>query len=192
MHKKFSQIRPLAAIVLSISIVLAHTAKASPGASVPWTTYEAENMTINGGVILGPPPVAVNKDVAVTNTFAGESSGQQCVELQTQGSCVQFTAQAAANSLVVRCSVPDTANGVGANYTISLYTNGVFSQEIPVTSMYSWLYGSYPWSATSSSGSPRNLFDEARVMNLSIKPGGPNSFADWPGRYCFVLCHRPR
>lgn len=169
MHKLWFHTRALLAVALSI--VTVHSVKASPGASVPWTTYEAEAMTINGGVILGPPPVAVNKDVTVTNTFAGESSGQQCVELQTQGSYVQFTAQEAANALVVRYSVPDTTSGTGANYTISLYTNGVFSQEIPVTSMYSWLYGSYPWSATSSSGSPRNFFDEARVMNLSIKPG---------------------
>ena len=128
-------------------------------------------MTINGGVILGPPSVAVDKNATVTNTFAGESSGQQCVELQTQGSYVQFTAQGVANALVVRYSVPDTANGSGANYTISLYTNGVFSQEIPVTSMHSWLYGSYPWTDTPSSGSARNFFDEARVMNLSINPG---------------------
>ena len=171
MHKKISQRRLLAAAVLSISVGLPHSAKASLGANVPWTTYEAEGMTNNGGVILGPPLVAANQDVTVTNTFAGESSGQQCVELQSLGSYVQFTAQAAANALIVRYSVPDTANGTGANYTLSLYTNGVFSQEIPVTSMYSWLYGSYSWTATPSSGSPRNFFDEARVINLSIKPG---------------------
>lgn len=167
--EKIGPLHLLAAVVLSI--VLVHSANASPGASVPWTTYEAEAMTINGGTVLGPPPAAINKDVTVTNTLAGEASGQQCVELQTRGSYVQFTAQQAANALVVRYSVPDTASGTGANYTISLYTNGVFCQEIPVTSMYSWLYGSYPWTDTPSSGSARNYFDEARVMNLSINPG---------------------
>ena len=54
-------------------------------------------------------------------------------------------AQAAANSIVVRYSVPDTANGAGTNYTISLYTNSVFAEKLPMTSMYSWLYGSYPF-----------------------------------------------
>jgi hypothetical protein len=116
------------------------------GASVPWTTYEAEAMTINGGTVLGPPPVAVDKNVTITNTVASEASGRQCVELSGTGQYVEFTAQAAANTLVVRYSAPDTANGIGADYTISLYTNGVFAQKIQVTSRYSWLYGAYPFS----------------------------------------------
>ncbi|MGA9778860.1 MAG: hypothetical protein WBS33_11380 [Verrucomicrobiia bacterium] len=29
--------------------------RASTGANVPWTTYEAANMTINGGTIIGSP-----------------------------------------------------------------------------------------------------------------------------------------
>src|ERR1700744_957153 len=118
MYKKSIQGRLLTAIILSISIVLAHTTKAIPGASVPWTTYEAENMTINGGVILGPPPVAVDKNVTITNTVASEASGRQCVQLSGTGQYVQFTAQAAANTLVVRYSVPDTSGGGGADYTI--------------------------------------------------------------------------
>jgi hypothetical protein len=60
---------------------------------VPWTTYEAENMTINGGTILGPPPRAVDKNQLVTNTVAGESSGRLCVRLAGSGQYVQFTAQ---------------------------------------------------------------------------------------------------
>jgi len=33
----------------------------NPGANVPWITYEAEAMTINGGTVLGPPYRAVDK-----------------------------------------------------------------------------------------------------------------------------------
>ena len=130
--------RLFALVVLSMGAT--HSAQAFSGAAVPWTTYEAENMTISGGTVLGPQ--------YGPNVVASESSGRECVQLNGAGQYVQFTAQAAANSIVVRYSVPDTANGTGANYTISLYTNGVFVEKLPVTSMYSWLYGAYPFTNT--------------------------------------------
>lgn len=133
------------------------------GASVPWSTYEAENMYINGGSILGP-------DYGV-NTVASESSGRECVQLNATGQYVEFVAQGQANSIVVRYSVPDTGSGGGANYTLSLYTNGVPAAELPVTSMYSWLYGSYPFANTPSDGSPRDFYDEVRFIGLNINPG---------------------
>ena len=120
-------------------------------------------MTISGGTVLGPQ--------YDPNLVASESAGRQCVQLSGTGQYVQFTAQGTANSMVVRYSVPDTANGVGANYTLSLYTNGVFVEELPMTSMYSWLYGNYPWTNNPSAGSPRNFYDEVRTIGLNINPG---------------------
>jgi hypothetical protein len=134
----------------------------SGGATVPWITYEAENMT-NTGTILGPSYTG--------NNVASESSGRQCVQLSATGQYIQFTAQSNANAIVVRYSVPDTANGVGTNYTLSLYTNGIFAAELPMTSMYSWLYGSYPFNNTPSSGSPRNFYDEVRTNGWTINAG---------------------
>ncbi|MGA2870467.1 MAG: glycosyl hydrolase family 28-related protein, partial [Verrucomicrobiota bacterium] len=171
-----SFVRPTACRARFFAFVLlfvasGHAALAKTGASVPWITYEAEAMTIKGGVVLGPSPAAVDKNVTVTNTFASESSGLQCVKLSGTGQYVQFTAQAVANSLIVRYSVPDTADGVGTNYTISLYVNGTFVQTIPLTSMYSWLYGAYPFSNNPGDGTPRDFFDEARVLGLTINPG---------------------
>src|ERR1700691_5270685 len=66
-------------------VASSHTARATTGASVPWITYEAEAMTIKGGMVLGPSPAAVDKNVTVTNTFASESSGLQCVKLSGTG-----------------------------------------------------------------------------------------------------------
>jgi hypothetical protein len=143
-------------------IVLSHSAQAFSGASVPWTTYEAENMTVSGGTILGP--------VYGPYVVASEASGRKCVQLNGTGQYVQFTNQSAASSIVVRYSVPDTANGTGTNYTLSLYTNGVFVEKLPMTSMYSWLYGAYPFSNTPQ-GSPRNFYDEVRTNNLNLNPG---------------------
>src|ERR1043166_5036331 len=148
-----------------------NSALAITGATVPWTTYEAEAMTINGGTVLGPPPIAVDKNATITNAVEGESSGRLCVKLTGTGQYVQFAAQAAANTLVVRYCVPDTGDGVGADYTISLYLNGNFVQKIPVTSKYSWLYGGYTFNNSPGSGSARDVYDEARVKGLSINPG---------------------
>ena len=140
-------------------------------------------MTYNG-TLLGPPPQVANNNTAPVDTVATEAVGRQCVQLNALGQYVQFTAQAAANSIVVRYSVPDTASGTGANYTLSLYQNGTFVQELPMTSKYSWVYGSYPFDNTPSDGTPRNFYDEVRVPGLTINPGdtlklqvGPNDTA---------------
>ena len=145
-----------------VPAVISNSAPTLRGATVPWTTYEAENMT-NTGTILGPSYAG--------NNVASESSGRQCVQLSATGQYIQFTAQSNANAIVVRYSVPDTANGVGADYTLSLYTNGVLAAKLPVTSKYSWLYGAYPFVNTPSSGSPRNFYDEVRTNGLSISAG---------------------
>jgi hypothetical protein len=140
----------------------AQTPVASRGASAPWTTYEAEDMT-NNGTILGPE--------YVPNVVESESSGRKCVDLYATGQYVEFRSQAVANAIVVRYSLGDTADGLGMDSTISLYTNGTFAQELPVTSKYSWLYGAYPFVNTPGAGSPRNFYDEVRLNGLSINAG---------------------
>jgi hypothetical protein len=162
-----------------LSIVSTHSAQANPGANPPWTTYnyEAGNLTNGGGAtIIGPPEQLSSISATFSDTIAGEASGGQAFELTGTGQYVQLTAQAAANSIVVRYCVPDTANGGGTNYTISLYTNGVFVQELPLTSQYTWLYGTYgsgtpAWNNNPSYGNPRNFFDEVRLNGLTINPG---------------------
>src|SRR5882724_8893878 len=146
------------AVILTLVVSL-NSALALGGATAPWTTYEAENMA-NTGTILGPS--------YAPNTVAGESSGRQCVQLNATGQFMQFSALSTATAIVVRYSVPDTADGKGTDYTISLYKNGSFVAKLPMTSRYSWLYGSYPFTNNPSSGSPRNFYDEVRTNGLSI------------------------
>ena len=153
--------------------------KASPGADVPWITYdyEAGNMTNGGGAaIIGSPAQFSSIYATFTNTIAGEASGGHAFILTNTGQYVQLTAQAAANSIVVRYCVPDTTNGGGTNYTLSLYLNTNFVQKLPVTSQYSWLYGVYgsglpAWTNNPSAGNPRNFFDEVRLNGLTINAG---------------------
>jgi hypothetical protein len=137
-------------------------ARGFSGAAVPWTTYEAEDMATSG-TVLGPQyaPYLVTS----------ESSGRKCVRLAAVGDYVEFAAQASANALVVRYSVPDTADGAGTNYTLSLYTNGVLATKLPLTSKYSWLYGSYPFTNNPAAGSPRNFYDEVRTNGFAIQAG---------------------
>ena len=136
---------------------------AAPGAAVPWMTYEAENMLVSGGTILGPSynPVQIPT----------EASCRKCVQLSVTGQYIQFTNQSSANALVVRYCVPDTANGVGADYTLGLYTNGVLAARLPLTSRYSWLYGNYPFTNNPAAGSARNFFDEVRTNGLALAAG---------------------
>lgn len=141
------------------------------GTSIPWTTYEAENMTISGGTLIGPPQQVTDINASVSNTIEMEASGGKAVKLTGTGQYVELTAQAAANSIVVRYCVPDTANGTGTNSTISLYQNGVFIKKLPVTSQYSWRYGAYPFSNNPGDGNPRNFYDEVRQNGLSIQAG---------------------
>ena len=148
-------------VLLTLTLSLT-TARAFIGATVPWTTYEAEAATTTG-TVLGPHYVPT---VAET-----EASGRSCVQLTTVGQYLEFTNRSFANAIVVRYSVPDTADGVGTNYTISFYTNGAFAGKLALTSKYSWLYGNYPFSNTPSAGTPRNFFDEVRTNGLSIQPG---------------------
>jgi Pectate lyase superfamily protein/Divergent InlB B-repeat domain len=144
-------------------IASAFSVKATTGAAVPWTTYEAEAMLIGGGTILGPNynPIRIPT----------EASGRLCVQLNSTGQFVQFTNQSAATALVVRYCVPDTSDGVGADYTLGLYTNGVLAARLSLTSKYSWLYGNYPFSNNPTSGFARNFFDEVRTNGLSLPAG---------------------
>jgi hypothetical protein len=146
--------------------------RAAPGASVPWTTYEAETMTLNGGTLIGPPAQVASIYAPVVNTVPMEASGGRAVELDGAGQYVEFTAQAAANTLVLRYSVPDTADGAGTNSTLTLlYGDGTHEQKVPLTSRYSWRYGAYPFSNNPGDGKPRNFFDEVRLTGLAINAG---------------------
>lgn len=134
----------------------------SVGATVPYVTYEAESASYTGA-LLGPS--------YVQNTVQAESSGRAAVRLANSGNFIQFTSTADANSVVVRYSLPDSAGGTGNDATLGLYINGVLSKRLAVTSKYSWLYGAYPFNNTPTSGSPRNFYDEVRVMGVSIPAG---------------------
>ena len=166
---------------ISLIFFVAASLRATPafrGAEIPWTTYEAEDMTTTGEK-LGPK--------YEPNLVETESSGQKCVKLAA-GQHVEFTAREAANALVVRYSLPDAENGGGMDSTLCVFQNGKPLKKLPVTSRYSWIYGKYPFSNDPKAGTPRNFYDEVRVRDLTIAPGDvlrlqPDTNA---AAYCFI------
>jgi len=150
------------AIIIGVFHLATVLAQEPPGAAVPWTTYEAEQMRTTGA-ILGPAygPYRVET----------ESSGQRCVKLSAKSQYVEFAATAEANSMVIRFSLPDDQRGNGTNSTLGIYQNGKLIQDKKISSHYAWLYGKYPFSNDPDSGKPRHFYDEVRLKDLPIQKG---------------------
>jgi len=150
------------AIIIGVFHLATVLAQEPPGAAVPWTTYEAEQMRTTGA-ILGPAygPYRVET----------ESSGQRCVKLSAKSQYVEFAATAEANSMVIRFSLPDDQRGNGTNSTLGIYQNGKLIQGKKISSHYAWLYGKYPFSNDPDSGKPRHFYDEVRLKDLPIQKG---------------------
>ncbi|QIB42174.1 discoidin domain-containing protein [Streptomyces aureoverticillatus] len=120
-------------------------ARAAAGATVPFTSVEAESATSNGTRI-GPD--------YTQGTVASESSGRQAVRLAA-GQHVEFTLPKAANALNVAYSVPDGQSG-----SLAVYVNGVkLDKSLAVTSKYS--YVDTPWIQGSKT---HHLLDDARLL----------------------------
>ena len=131
------------------------------GATVPYDTYEAENMTISGGTVTGPSTTWC--------TAESEASGRQTVKL-TQGQSVEFTLTNPAQGIVVRYSMPDSATGADIYQNLSIYVGSTHSTDIQLTNRYSHQYGQYgsdgaemQWSNTPGINHHR-YFDESRVL----------------------------
>ena len=136
------------------------------GAQVPYTRYEAEDAAMAGAAALMGP----NRNVG---DLGGEASGRKAVKLINTGDSVEWTATKEANSIVIRSSIPDTADGLGQDATISIHVNGVKKDTVTVTSKYAWLYGpeSDPKN-TPALGTPRRIYDEShKLFNFTIAPG---------------------
>ncbi|WP_433009131.1 CARDB domain-containing protein [Kribbella sp. CA-294648] len=149
---------------------LARSIVVGRGAAVPWVSYEAEAANYQGTLLVTDQL----RTFGHTN-FATESSGRSSVRLTSQGQFVEFTSTNQSNSIVVRNSIPDSANGQGLEATISLYINGTFSRKLTLSSRHSWLYGNSdgPEALTNTpGGDARRLFDESHALLAQSYPPG--------------------
>ncbi|MFQ6145856.1 discoidin domain-containing protein [Streptomyces seoulensis] len=137
-----------AAVALAAGLLVtlgAPAAHAAAGASLPFTSVEAESATTSGTRI-GPD--------YTQGALASEASGRQAVRLNT-GQRVEFTAPRAANAVNVSYSVPDGQSGM-----LNVYVNGVrLARTLAVTSKYS--YVDTGWIAGAKT---HHLYDNARLL----------------------------
>ncbi|WP_261717318.1 CARDB domain-containing protein [Streptomyces sp. FZ201] len=150
--------------------VFARSIVVGRGAAVPYTEYEAEDGTYEGTLL-----TADKKRTFGHTNFATESSGRKSVRLDDTGDHVEFTSTSAANSIVVRNSIPDSATGGGREATLSLYADGEFVRKLTLSSKHSWLYGSTddPEGLTNRpGGDARRLFDESHALLTETYPAG--------------------
>ncbi|MFF8035755.1 discoidin domain-containing protein [Streptomyces sp. NPDC016626] len=129
-----SVIGAVVAVAAGMLVALAPApAHAAAGATLPFTSVEAESATTTGTRI-GPDHTQ--------GTLASEASGRQAVRLNA-GQRVEFTVPRAANAVNVAHSVPDGQSG-----SLDVYVNGQkLPKTLPVTSKYSyvdtgWIAGS--------------------------------------------------
>src|SRR5258708_1024035 len=117
-------------IILALATTLTGTpsslaiAQTSAGAAVPYAEIEAENAATNG-TIIGPG--------RLNFTIMGEASGRRAVKLQA-GQYVEFTLPQQANSIVVRYSIPDSADHAGKTGPLGFYIDGQAQTPLTVTS----------------------------------------------------------
>ncbi|MFJ9153180.1 discoidin domain-containing protein [Streptomyces sp. NPDC102270] len=133
------------ALTTGLLTATAPTAHAAAGATLPFTSVEAESATTTGTRI-GPD--------YTQGTLASEASGRQAVRIGS-GQRVEFTVPRAANAVNVAYSVPDGQSG-----TLNVYVNGTrLAKTLPVTSKYSYIDTSWiPGART------HHFFDNARLL----------------------------
>jgi len=85
---------------------------------------------------------------------------------------VGFTLTAPANGIVVRFSIPDSADGNGLNGAIGVSVNGGSPMSLPVTSHFSWVYGNYPFTKNPRDGQAHHFFDETSGLFSSEVSSG--------------------
>lgn len=143
--RRMPAIGAVVALAAGMLVTVAPAAHAAAGATLPFTSVEAESASTTGTRI-GP-------DYA-QGTLASEASGRQAVRL-TSGQRVEFTVPRAANAVNVAYSVPDGQSG-----SLDVYVNGTrLTRTLPVTSKYS--YVDTGWIAGSKT---HHFFDNARLL----------------------------
>ncbi|WP_030983757.1 discoidin domain-containing protein [Streptomyces sp. NRRL WC-3744] len=143
--RRMPAIGAVVALAAGMLVTVAPAAHAAAGATLPFTSVEAESATGNGTKI-GPD--------YTQGSLASEASGRQAVRLSA-GQRVEFTVPRAANAVNIAYSVPDGQSG-----SLNVYVNGTrLTKTLPVTSKYSYIdTGWIPGAKT------HHFFDNTRML----------------------------
>ncbi|OLF19337.1 hypothetical protein BU204_02315 [Actinophytocola xanthii] len=144
-------------------VVAGSTPLDARGATLPYTTYEAEAGRTTGRVLPA--------DRTYT-TRQAEASGRRAVELTGTGQYVEVTLTEPANAITVRTSIPDNAQGTGTSAPLAVHAGGAKVTDLALTSRYSWMYGPYPFTGAPGGERPHRFFDDSRVLLPRTYPSG--------------------
>ena len=133
------------------------------GATLPYTTYEAEDGATNG-TLLGPDRTYM--------TLASEASGRKAVKLDAAGQYVEFKLAEPASYMSLRYSIPDSQDGGGQQATLSYSVDGAPGGKLELSSRHAWVYGKYPWSNNPEDGDPHRFYDETQLDFGRTLPAG--------------------
>ncbi|MGX7827865.1 carbohydrate-binding protein [Actinokineospora sp. 24-640] len=133
------------------------------GATLPYSTHEAETATTTGTVLAAG---------RTYTTVQAEASGRRAVQLSGTGRHVQITLTKPANAVTVRASIPDSADGTGTSAPLAVYADGTKVRDLTLTSKYSWMYGPYPFTAAPGGERPHRYFDDSRALLPRTYPAG--------------------
>ncbi|MFF8905034.1 discoidin domain-containing protein [Streptomyces olivaceoviridis] len=143
--RRMPAIGAVVALAAGMLVSIAPAAHAAAGATLPFTSVEAESATGNGTKI-GPD--------YTQGSLASEASGRQAVRL-SPGQRAEFTVPRASNAVNIAYSVPDGQSGA-----LNVYVNGArLAKTLPVTSKYSYVdTGWIPGART------HHFFDNTRLL----------------------------
>ena len=112
------------------------------GAATPFTEYNAATSpnAHTNGTVLAPD--------YQYGSLQAEATGRQAVQLVGQGRYVSFTLTKAANAVDFHSAIPDSLEGGGITAPLDLYVGGKLTTALSLTSEFSWLYGTYPFTNT--------------------------------------------
>lgn len=136
--------------------------KAERGVTAEYVTYEAEACETNAAVL---------EDSRVYQQIASEASGRQAVRLESEGQYVKFTLQEDTNAITLRACVPDSKDGTGAEYSLSIDIGGDLV-EASVNSYRSWVYGKFPYTNDPADELAHNFFDDTSIQLDKVYPAG--------------------
>jgi hypothetical protein len=139
------------------------------GASMPYTSYEAEEGQVGGGA-----EKILDDGDRLAGTLNGEASKRGAVKIDSVGEYVQWTANSDANSIVIRNCIPPQSTA-----TISLYVNNVKQTTVTLDSNHCWLDpgtdtnpGRIAQGAGALDGSCKHIYDENhKLLNFTIHAG---------------------
>ncbi|MBR7836781.1 discoidin domain-containing protein [Actinospica durhamensis] len=141
------------------------------GASPAFTEYNAAtspNAHTNGAVLA--PDYQYG-------SLQAEATGRQAVQLVGQGKHVSFTLAKAANAVDFHYALPDSLEGGGINAPLDLLVDGKVATSLSLTSEFSWLYGTYPYTNTPFVAQPdgevpHDYYNDVRYHFASTLPAG--------------------